>query len=173
MKKTNYNKGTFTILTTFDEGFEYADYVDCCECKGINPKGADSPEFFEWCKKEAWDNYEADLDNIKYCKEYKVPVIITGTLGLWDGRHDITAVICPSVYDAIMKICSGDIHDVEAKFIDGRIEVNAYHHDGCNCFTINALSAQGKKKAGYEYHNTLLEDAKPRDTKRLPYLYAI
>ena len=35
MKKTNYNKGTYTILTTSTDGFEMADFESFCEDNGI------------------------------------------------------------------------------------------------------------------------------------------
>jgi hypothetical protein len=45
------------------------------------------------------------------------------------------------------------------------ITVDCYHHDGCNSFTIKALSKKGIAKQFAEY--------KEHDFKRLPYLYAI
>ena len=172
MKKTNYNKGTFTILTTDTDGFEYEDYLEFCEDNDITPGDKYSNDFYEWCQDESNCNFEADMDNIKYCKAYNNPVLVTGSLGLWDGTHEIDPVVFPSVYDAVQTMLGRDIMDIEAKFVDGRIEVEAYHHDGCNCFTINALSAKGVKKTGTFYGKTYI-DAKPCDTKRLPYLYAI
>lgn len=171
-KKINYNKGTFTILTTSTDGFEYGDYVDFCEDNGIEVGEENSDDFYEWCQQETDDNFEDDMDNIKTCKEYNIPVILTGTLGLWWGRPEIKPVVYESVYDAIQAILEGgSIMDIEARFVDGHIEVEAGHHDGCNVFTIKALSAKGlrKKYMGYDY----IDNLKPVDTKRLPYLYAI
>ena len=168
----NYNKGTFTILTTSTDGFEYEDYLAYCEDNDITPGEEDSEDFYDWCREETDCNFEADMANIKYCEAYNIPVLVTGSLGLWNGRHEINAVVFPCVYDAIQHMLGGSIMDIEAKFVDGRIEVDAYHHDGCNSFIINALSAKGIKKAGSFYDKTYI-DAKPYDTKRLPYLYAI
>ena len=171
MKKTDYNKGHFTILTTDTDGFEYEDYLDYCEDNDITPGEEDSDEFYEWCREEADCNFEADMENIKYCKAYNIPVLVTGSLGLWWGRPEIKARMFPSVYEAIMEMRdSGSIMDIEAAFDDGKIEVNAYHHDGCNTFTIQALSAKGQNRVDYDGY---IDDPKPTDTKRLPYLYAI
>ena len=172
MKKTNFNKGTFTILTTDDSGFTYEDYLAFCEDNDIKPGKKDSDLFYEWCRDEANANYDADLDNIKCCKQYQVPVIITGSCGLWDGRHTIVPVIEQSVYNAIQRCFGDSINDINVQFSDGSILVDAYHHDGCNSFTIRALSAKGQKKYHwlgecYDYNDN------PSDTKRLPYLYAI
>lgn len=172
MKKINYNKGTFTILTTSTDGFEYSEYLDFCEDNDIEPGDENSDEFWEWCREEANINYEYDLEEIRRCKQYDVPVLVTGHLGLWDGKPEIAPVVFPNVYDAIVEMFARDIDDIEAKFVDGEIRVYAYHHDGCNCFTINALSTKGQRKAGYYYDKTYI-DAKPSDVKRLPYLYAI
>ena len=165
MKKMNYNKGTFTILTTSTDGFEYSDYLEHCEINGITPKGENSDDFYEWCEEMAMENYEDDLDNIRNCRQYNVPVVVTGTLGLWDGTHDILARYFDSVYDAVKACISRDSLDVEARFVSGHIEVDAHHHDGCNCFIINALSKKGVEKRP--------EFITATDTKRLPYLYAI
>ena len=172
MKKTNYNKGTYTILTTSDDGFAYEDYLEYCEEYGIEAGEKNSEAFYDWCREEADANYDADLDNIKYCKQYNVPVVITGSCGCWDGRHTIVPVVCESVYDAIIKCFSGSINDINVQFSDGAILVDAYHHDGCNSFVIKALSAKGQKKQPYS--GVCYDwDIKPSDTKRLPYLYAI
>ena len=172
-KKINYNKGSYTILTTSADGFEYEDYLEFCEANGIEPYDEDSDHFFEWCQEESNFNFEADMDNIHSCKQYNVPVLVTGSLGLWDGRHEITAKVFPTVYDAIQAMLGRDIRDIEAKFEDGAINVWAYHHDGCNSFTINALSAKGQRKAQYNFNGNYINNTVKEDVKRLPYLYAI
>jgi hypothetical protein len=58
-----------------------------------------------------------------------------------------------------------DSYDVLVEYNDGVITVEAYHHDGCNSFTIKALSKKGIAKQSADY--------KGHDFKRLPYLYAI
>lgn len=146
--------------------------MEFCEDNDITPGDEDSDEFYEWCREEADNNFEADMENIKACKEYNVPVVVTGRLGLWDGSHEIMPVVFPSVYAAIQQMLDRSIHDIEVKYDDGEIYVKAYHHDGCNWYFINALSAKGQKKAGYNFNNTCIE-AKEHDVKRLPYLYAI
>lgn len=170
-KDINYNRGTFTILTTSTDGWSYEDYKEWCEDNGREPEGEGSDDFWEWCREEADLEFEADLVNINSCKEYNIPVVLTGTLGLWWGRPEIKPMVFDSVFDALMHIRETDICEMEAKFVDGEIQVTGLHHDGTNCFTIKALSAKGQRKMyqGYEY----IDNLKPVDTKRLPYLYAI
>ena len=165
MEKVDYKHGKFTILTNSTDGFDYDEYVDFCEVNGIEPQGEDSDAFYEWCEEESQVNFECDMENIKDCKQYNVPVVVTGSLGLWDGRHEIVPTRMDSVYDAIQKCISNDICYVDVEYNDGEIKVSAAHHDGTNHFTINALSKKGIEKVGDDY--------KPHDVKRLPYLYAI
>jgi hypothetical protein len=105
-------------------------------------------------EQETQDNYEADMENIKYCKQYNVPVRIEGTLGLWNGRHDIEPYAKNSVYDAINWCIGRDTQDIDVFYDDGHIEVQCHHHDGTNTFYIYAVSDNNRKK-------------------RLPYLYNI
>lgn len=166
MKKTDYKHGKFTILTSVidTDGFDREDYEEWCEDNNIEP--GDEDDFFDWCAEETQTNYEADMDNIRYCKEYNVPVVLYGTLGLWWGHPEIKPERFESVEDALNRCINGsDCNDVLVEFNDGVITVEAYHHDGCNCFTIKALSKKGIAKQSTEY--------KDHDFKRLPYLYAI
>ena len=166
MKKVDYKHGKFTLASNMVEEFTYEEYEDFCEGNGIEPESDTSVEFYEWCAEETAHNWDCDMDNIKSCKEYNVPVVITGTLGLWWGHPEIEPERKESVYDAILR-CVGhsDIHWATVMYDDGVITVEAYHHDGCNCFTIKALSKKGIAKQSADY--------KGYDFKRLPYLYAI
>ena len=128
----------YTILTTYDDGFTYEDYVEYCEEMGYEPAEEDSEEYYEWVQEEVDCNYESDIDNIKCCKQYNVPVVINGVLGLWDGEHTIVPVEMNSVYDAIEK-CIGRYGEyVKAEYEDGVIYVAVSHHDGTNHFEITA-----------------------------------
>lgn len=165
MKKTDYKHGKFTILKSKidTDDFSREDYEEWCEMNDIEPTD-DEDDFFDYCAEETEANFEADIDNIEHCKEYNVPVVVTGTLGLWWGHPEIEPERMESVYDAILK-CVDKADYVEVEWNDGEIKVYATHHDGTNCFTINALSKKGITKINAPY--------KPHDVKRLPYLYAI
>lgn len=170
MKKTDYKHGKFTILSTEvnTDDFDREDYEAYCEDMGIEVGDEDdmNEAFYDWCAEETQANYEADMDNIESCSEYNVPVVVTGTLGLWWGHPEIKPERFESVADAIRRCMNGsDCHDVLVEFNDGVITVDCYHHDGCNSFTIKALSKKGIAKQYAEY--------KEHDFKRLPYLYAI
>ena len=167
MKKTDYKHGKFTLLKSEidTDDFSREDYEEWCEVNDFEPT-EDEDDFFDYCAEETQANYEADMDNIEHCKEYNVPVVVTGTLGLWWGHPEIKPQRYESVADAIYDCMTrSDCHDVLVEYNDGVITVDCYHHDGCNSFTIKALSKKGVAKQFAEY--------KEHDFKRLPYLYAI
>ena len=163
--KSDYKHGKFTLATTeFDiKDFRRKEYEEFCELNGMEPGGED--KFHEWCGEETSIIFDNDLDNIENCEKYNVPVLITGHLGLWWGKPDIEPVRMESVIDAVHKCLQSADYGALIEWEDGEIHVYSYHHDGCNCFTIRALSKKGQAKQYAPY--------KPEDTKRLPYLYAI
>ena len=149
MEKIDYEHGTFVILTNevdYDD-YPYEEYVAECKDNGLKPGSSDSQKYYDWVDMYVRSYWEDDLENIKTCKEYNVPVTITGELGLWDGRHEIEPVEMNSVYDAVMRCIGRDASYVTAYFDDGKITVNVHHHDGCNCFTIKA-----KERLPYLYN---------------------
>ena len=174
MEKIDYKHGKFNILTTSTDGFTYEDYKEFCEETDIEIDAEDSDDFRTWCQQETNANFESDMYNIRSCKQYNVYVLVTGKLGLWDGTHEINPVVCNNVAEAIQRCIEGS-DDCNVWYNDGAIEVEASHHDGTNRFTIRPLSAKGKDR--YERaidHGRIGEiEFTDKDTKRLPYLYAI
>lgn len=126
-----------TLATTINDpqAFGYEDYLEFCDINGYTPDEDGSDGFLNWVYEEIALNYECDLQNIRNFKNYNVPVKVTGTLGLWDGRHEIAPAVFDSVYDAIIE-CVYRADDAEVIWDDGEIIVNAYHHDGVNVFHI-------------------------------------
>lgn len=167
MEKIDYKHGKFTLLTSEIDTDAYTreDYEEWCEMNDFEPTD-DEDDFFDFCAEETQANYESDMDNIEHCREYNVPVVVTGTLGLWWGHPEIKPERYESVADAIHDCMErSDSYDVLVEYNDGVITVDCYHHDGCNSFTIKALSKKGIAKQYADY--------KKHDFKRLPYLYAI
>ena len=150
------------IATTLNnpKDWDYQDYVEFCEVNRIEPKEEEFPEWVEEMVREYWDD---DMSNIRDFSGFNVPVVITGTLGLWDGPHASVPIRMDSVYEAINRCIGRSIEAVEVTWMDGAVIVHAFHHDGCNIFEISALSKNGIAKSGGDY--------KPHDTKKLPYLY--
>ena len=69
-------------------------------------------------------------------------VVITGALGLWNGKHTIIPTREDNLEDAFWR-CASDMERVEIYDNNGVIEINAYHHDGGNSFSIYQLNSKG------------------------------
>ena len=89
------SKKIFTLLDT-TETFEYAAYVDFCEANEITPEPEDSNDYWEWVSEERRLNVDDFLTNLRYAKINDEPVLITGTLGLWNGRKEIYPMLIES-----------------------------------------------------------------------------
>lgn len=77
--------------------------------------------------RDLMDNYtDIDVDQ---------KVVITGELGLWNGIHEIRPVEDITLKEAIEK-CGRDADDIAiyAAKDNSYFYIEAYHHDGTNCF---------------------------------------
>jgi hypothetical protein len=134
----------------------YSDYVEWCEgCADCEPQGENSEDFWDWSNETRQMDFDGLLANVSYSDESKVPCIITGQLGLWNGRPTIHPVLCDNVHDAIMR-CLGSCDDIKVVLENGALSVYAYHHDGTNHFTIHKLSESGKERL-YAYNHGYIE----------------
>ena len=120
-------------------------YCRECECMDESEMPTeDSDEFRCWQNEEDCANYQ-DLLQAVYAYDNKCNdangYVISGTLGLWDGRHDIALVIVDSLEKAIEK-CVNNMDYIEIMYDDEKCEivVRVSHHDGTNAFTIRAIS---------------------------------
>ena len=148
MKKDSINKRVFRNGNYYDSmawmDISYEDYKEWCEemDEEIHPEGSD--EYWQQCMsifENDWDDFKA---NMKYSK-WNVPCMITGSLGLWNGRPTIVPVFCNNLVEAIEK-CFGSCDDLEVNLENGHLEVLAKHHDGTNCFEIHILSKKGLRE---------------------------
>lgn len=69
-------------------------------------------------------------------------VVITGTLGMWHGTRTIEP-IREDRLDSAFNRCADNMNKVELYYNNGIIEIDAYHHDGCNHFSIYQLNSKG------------------------------
>ena len=82
------------------------------------------------------------FDNIRYSSIKHEKVVILGTLGLWDGKHEIEPFVCDDIEKAINKcICKADDYIIKQE--NGFVLVESYHHDGINEFMIKLLNEKG------------------------------
>lgn len=141
-----YKAMTHVMLIQTEDEFTYDEYLEWCEEMGIEPAEENSVEYYQWCNEESQANYEADRDNLEEVEIADETFVVTGSLGLWDGKHEVH----PTFVDGLLKAidyCSRGSEDMKAE-LDikaGVINVYGYHHDGTNCFEIRMLNKNGLK----------------------------
>lgn len=92
------------------------------------------------------DDFDIKQGNVCYSPLADQEVVITGTLGLWDGRHKINPVKVANIIEAVNKCVDQDIEELEI-YEDGygNFILDAYHHDGCNHFVIKKYTDKGTR----------------------------
>lgn len=102
----------------------------------------ESERFLNWLYDSLSMDWDDLMTNIKHDKNNNVDCIVVGSLGLWDGRHDIDAKHFPTLDRAIVACISGcDYIDITEN--EGVIYIKGIHHDGTNNFEIHKLNAKG------------------------------
>ena len=127
-----------TEIPSYDSYVEYC--KDCLECE---PSGENSEGYWNYVSHMNEMEYDSMRENMTYSEQCQCPVIITGELGLWNGKHEIYPMHCNTLYDAILR-CSRNADSVKVEYQDGAVRVYSYHHDGCNVFMIHKLSKRGE-----------------------------
>lgn len=140
------------ISTYYSDYPTYKDYIEYFrdmqsygEKEDEEPAEEDSQEFMDWQNEEVdlWvDDFFA---NLKYSDYEGEPVKVTGTLGLWDGSHEIEPKRFGDITKAI-KACIGSCDYFKVETCNGRVLVTASHHDGTNCFSIHRANGRFFKK---------------------------
>lgn len=102
----------------------------------------DSEYFHNWIYDTLSMEWEDMMSNIKYDKHNNVDCVVVGSLGLWDGRHDIDAKHFPTL-DRAIKACISGCDYVIITENEGVINIKGIHHDGTNNFEIHKLNAKG------------------------------
>ena len=153
MEKKKYQ---FTVFDS-TEILPYEEYLDDCESNNREPQGENSKDYWDFVHEMQDLNVEEGMREISE-KDFDVPVVITGYLGLWNGRPEIQPVMVENVKKAVVK-CWGKCDDCELKFNTDHFEVRAMHHDGTNCFEIHKLSKNGIQ--AFERHGGYLSEVKP------------
>lgn len=151
------------IFSTDIFRYTYNDYLEWCEMNDTDPIYAeDSTEFFDWCHEQVEQDIECDEENIRYSEYYKRKFMITGTLGLWNGRPTIEPVIIDGLLDAINKCVSGNSiwdYDVFINDDEDYITVHAKHHDGTNVFELHLLTDEGYQEYEDAYDAWIYDNA--------------
>jgi hypothetical protein len=102
----------------------------------------DSERFLNWLYDSLSMDWDDLMTNIKYDKNNNVDCVVVGSLGLWDGRHDIDAKHFPTLDRAINTCVSGCDYIIITEN-EGVINIKGIHHDGTNNFEIHKLNDKG------------------------------
>lgn len=138
MSRTLYNNYDINYTEWFDSFKEY------CMDNDIDHTqyDEDSERFHNWIYDMLSMDWDDLMTNIKYDKNNNVDCVVTGSLGLWDGRHDITARHFSTLEKAINTCVSGCDYIIITEN-EGAINIKGIHHDGTNNFEIHKLNAKG------------------------------
>ena len=153
------SKKSFTLLDTRC-GYKYEDYVEYCEVNEITPEPEGSDDYYDWVSYERNLYIDTFFTNLRYARFNEEPVIITGSLGLWNGSNGEWKYNNPALMKAIKK-CMNGMDDVLVEYINGEIVIHGYHHDGTNILTINKLTPKGKVTAYNAIKNGKVIEPKP------------
>ena len=84
--------------------------------------------------------FEDLMEDIRYNKISNEILTVNGVLGLWDGKRTIKPVRMH--LEQIIYACIEDCDEFELYEEDGALKLDAYHHDGTNCFTITRCGGE-------------------------------
>lgn len=84
--------------------------------------------------------FEDLMDDIRHHKISNEILTVNGVLGLWDGKRIIKPVRMH--LEQIIYACIEDCDEFELYEEDGVLKLDAYHHDGTNCFTITRCGGE-------------------------------
>lgn len=136
------------ISTLWDEDAWREAVLDFCEANGIEVPDLGTEKSYDLTRKLVDYDVTEFFDNLNYGNAEHDTYMITGVLGLWHGRVELTRI---PVRDSLKKSINGcigrDIEDYEIKLMpNGVIKLSAYHHDGTNCFEIHKLGKRAPQK---------------------------
>jgi len=122
----------------------YSQYAENCRMNGTEPGGTDSQAFTDYAVRDCRTDTEDTLDNLRNSPAAGGVWCITGSVGRWDGRHEIMPYFADGLAGAIT-VCSQSCEDLTAEYDTTAVYVTASHHDGRNSFTLRRLSPKGER----------------------------
>lgn len=152
-------KNGVTILNTFVEEESYReDFKEWTEDEGYTVKddtaydedGDEVETLYDYATRQInldTEDFWSGLHKVKdscYIDYY----VVTGSLGLWDGRHGGICEPFDNLYDALSK-CATDAYDIVVKYEDNVIKFECHHHDGVNRFEIHNIASETYDKINW------------------------
>lgn len=133
-----------TLYDNYDYDFDdYKEsYQECYELTDEDMEDVSETEIWDFINDSLEMEWNDLFANLEYSKFANTPCVITGTLGLWNGRPTIVPVVCQDIASAIRK-CANKVDYIKVKQVNGHLEVTGIHHDGSNHFEIHLLNDKG------------------------------
>lgn len=152
-------KNGITILNTFVEEENYReDFKAWAEDEGYTVKddtaydedGDEVETLYDYAVRQISYDTEDFWNGLHTVKDssYIDYYVVTGSLGLWNGRHSIYPKTFDNLYDAL-SACATDAYDIVVKYNNNVIEFECHHHDGVNCFEIRNISYETYDKINW------------------------
>ena len=89
------------ILCDTTSIIEYDVYIEHCEINDLTPQGEDSEDFYNVAREYQVLEFDDLLANLRYCEANNYKWVVSGTLGLWNGRHEIEPTLFNNLIDAL------------------------------------------------------------------------
>lgn len=139
-------KKKVTYLNTYgDGGYSYQDYLEHCEINNEEVGEEGSADYWGWVQSMIVEDVDDFIDNIRYAKRWKIPVVVSGYLGLWwSDCVGIENTMFKTLEAALLECWEG-ADDVEITLEDGVLHFKGMHHDGNNHFEIRPLTERGER----------------------------
>ena len=172
-EKVVLKKGETTYLFQSDREVTMEEIKDNCEANEVEVPEEDSTEYWEWVNTfRDWDWRDFE-ENLRFSKRLPGQVVITGELGLWNGRHEIIPVLADMAEDPVKffgrftRNCGGDC-ELEVGYDEDGLFVTVRHHDGTNRFRVLEVTDAGKRYIERDGDEAdILSD--PKYTKKIDY----
>jgi hypothetical protein len=125
----------------------YDDFVDWCVENGYNPDLYDdeSDFFHQWVQDSLSMEWEDFINEIQYIGNNNTECVVSGFVGRWNGRFEITPKRFSNLVDAIMQCVEDCDYIVITTSEDGELHIISTHHDASNEFYIHKLNDLGRE----------------------------
>ena len=149
-EKVELKKGETTYLYQSDRDVTMEEIKDHCEVNEIEVPEENSTKYWELVsdfRDQDWEDFE---ENLKCSRKLPGQVVITGKLGLWDGKHAIVPVLADMAEDPVGFIerftrnCGADC-SLAVGYDEEGLFVTVSHHDGTNRFRVLEVTDAGKR----------------------------
>lgn len=146
------NETTYPKVVLCDTTYipDYEEYKEYCEANGCEPQSEDSQDYWYYVSEICSMKYNDFISDMENSTQANKPCLLTGSCGLWNGRHEIIPYKFGDALSAV-KRAYGSCDDLKVKQEDGIIKVEVLHHDGSNFFEIRPLTEYGKKMLKDDY----------------------